>query len=576
MAYVNEAESVANSITFSVNLLHKVSTELDFLKKVDEKQIYYEPDVIECAVYRYEKLWLPMLLARGEEGWKLKPPLDVHWVWHVHMLSPKEYASDCMKLFKTVFGHGLGSKKTSAEKLWEDTYPDEPFEITREQVEDRSVLWSAHHSELRYNILEAAQRQKVFYYQVSLPHYRNAQFLQEAMLRYKKYLALKSLNKDTFLVPCYDIDLIWHTHQVHPLEYAEDCQVILGFTLPHDDSVNDRNEGSKLNNSYQVTIDLWKSNFKASFTKPGAMYRGAPPDGKLFPLTADRVRQIKSFKRFDIKVRQLEIDSFTWPEPEDAQVIAYRAAYRHGRQHSRKEIYSQTWKLGEGTTSFKLDRPIFVSVCDFETHVIEVDISSAEKKGFLCCAKYQDIASLDGQTGLRLDNLEDGQTLGVSAKLKLFDEKRKSFVHSEVGARLSATCTLIKAEETRDTTLGILPGTFYDAVMPETVESMWGPVPMKRLPEGDENKCKAVVHRYLLYHLLVVRFSTRSVKYSIIRENGAKEMSVYVIHSLPTMMSVVQIFVEEKMSMVCHLVSADTIGYEETLGLNTQVTISLT
>ncbi len=45
---------------------------------------------------------------------------------------------------------------------------------------------------------------------------------------------------------------------------------------------------------------------------------------------------------------------------------------------------------------------------------------------------------------------------------------------------------------------GILPGTFYDAVMPETVESMWGPVPLKTLPEGTTNDCKAITHRYAI------------------------------------------------------------------------------
>ena len=39
-------------------------------------------------------------------------------------------------------------------------------------------------------------------------------FLEEALIRYKRYLCLKILNKATFLVPCYDIDLMWHAHQV--------------------------------------------------------------------------------------------------------------------------------------------------------------------------------------------------------------------------------------------------------------------------------------------------------------------------------------------------------------------------
>ncbi len=50
--------------------------------------------------------------------------------------------------------------------------------------------------------------------QVSLPHYRTTKFLVRALQRYQMFLRLKKLYPEEFLVPCYDIDLIWHTHQV--------------------------------------------------------------------------------------------------------------------------------------------------------------------------------------------------------------------------------------------------------------------------------------------------------------------------------------------------------------------------
>ena len=49
--------------------------------------------------------------------------------------------------------------------------------------------------------------------------------------------------------------------KVHPLQYATDCEAILGYMLPHDDSVNDRSEGSKLNNAHAITVKLWKDAF---------------------------------------------------------------------------------------------------------------------------------------------------------------------------------------------------------------------------------------------------------------------------------------------------------------------------
>lgn len=34
------------------------------------------------------------------------------------------------------------------------------------------------------------------------------------------------------------------------------------------------------------------------------------------------------------------------------------------------------------------------------------------------------------------------------------------------------------------------------AIMPETIESMWGPVYLPRLPEGVDNTCHVAEHRY--------------------------------------------------------------------------------
>ena len=62
-----------------------------------------------------------------------------------------------------------------------------------------------------------------------------------------------------FIVPCYDIDLMWHTHQLFPLKYKEDMERILGKIFNHDDSVNDRSEGSRLNNADRLTrqVSSW-------------------------------------------------------------------------------------------------------------------------------------------------------------------------------------------------------------------------------------------------------------------------------------------------------------------------------
>ena len=44
--------------------------------------------------------------------------------------------------------------------------------------------------------------------------------------------------------------------------------------------------------------------------------------------------------------------------------------------------------------------------------------------------------------------------------------------------------------EPKDQVFSIMPGTFYDCVIPETVASLWGPIPLERLPEAVDNSCR--------------------------------------------------------------------------------------
>ena len=66
-------------------------------------------------------------------------------------------------------------------------------------------------------------------------------------------------------------------------------------------------------------------------------------------------------------------------------------------------------------------------------------------------------------------------------------------------------------------------GTFYDVITPETVKDLWGPVPLERMPEGLDSTCIAATHY-------------------IVTGKGDKRMSVCLIHSLPLVLSAVQVY----------------------------------
>ena len=104
--------------------------------------------------------------------------------------------------------------------------------------------------------------------------------------------------------------------------------------------------------------------------------------------------------------------------------------------------------------------------------------------------------------------------------------------------------------EAWDTVFSIQPGAFYDCIMPETVRPLWGPIPLESLPPGVDNTCRAVTH-------------------SIVSGVDEKKMSVYLIHSLPLLLSAVQVFVGSEMAVVGHTVGPDTIGEIAALELDT-------
>ena len=70
--------------------MKKALYELDFLQLIDQnRHLYYNEDFIKYSLIRYEKYWMPFLTENSsqiEDDLQFLPPLDIHWVWHVHML----------------------------------------------------------------------------------------------------------------------------------------------------------------------------------------------------------------------------------------------------------------------------------------------------------------------------------------------------------------------------------------------------------------------------------------------------------------------------------------------------------
>ena len=189
-----------------LDLVQGAKNLLDFLALVDEHRSLFSDPVLKNAIRRYEHLWLPLIAhqQRMRRRTNLAAPLDIAWVWHVHMLAPHHYEKDCDKIVSGLVYHypvTLRQQQAGlqrAKRVWEKRYPLEPFEINLDK--DPCPVPETCSSRIEYNLEEACQRQSKFYYQISLPHYRDNRFLKDAVDRYITHLRLKQNNPDVFLV----------------------------------------------------------------------------------------------------------------------------------------------------------------------------------------------------------------------------------------------------------------------------------------------------------------------------------------------------------------------------------------
>ncbi|CAH9086841.1 unnamed protein product [Cuscuta epithymum] len=281
----------AQNIVISVDLVAAAKQQLDFLAAVDRNRWLYEGPALLEAINRYNSCWLPLLAKHSETPFFKGPlvvPLDCEWIWHCHRLNPVRYKSDCKSLYGTVLDNHnvvssiIGTPKGETEKVWKQLYPTEPYELDLPRaLSSEPSKRSEHIKYSSYDLVSAVKRQSPFFYQVSRPHMYSEMYLVAAIARYKGFLHLIRRNKEKsircFCVPTYDIDLIWHTHQLHPVSYCKDLLKLLGKVLEHDDTDSDRTKGNKLETGFSSTTKHWEETYGCRYWRAGAMYRGNEP-----------------------------------------------------------------------------------------------------------------------------------------------------------------------------------------------------------------------------------------------------------------------------------------------------------
>lgn len=266
-----------SEFTNNFNLVEQTLNYIDFLKLIDNSKIIYEENILSRAVYRYETLWIPFCLtisySIGENCSKIFPPLDVGWVWHCHILS-SQYLKDLKINFGKIIDHRctnineIAQKQFFTKNLWQK-FTKVDFEYGNENSVDSKFY--RFHSKFSLNFHEECRKQKNFFYQVSLPHFKCSKFIQNSLDKYKKFLLLMKNYSDKQLVPCYAINVIWCAHKLNPSVFYSDMKKILSskskiFLNCFDQLMTDSS-----------TCELWSQVYNEEMACFGSVYRGMDP-----------------------------------------------------------------------------------------------------------------------------------------------------------------------------------------------------------------------------------------------------------------------------------------------------------
>ncbi|TGZ69264.1 hypothetical protein CRM22_003830 [Opisthorchis felineus] len=319
----------------------------------------------EMAQYRYTFYWLPLA---AEYKLTSGAPLDVYWVWIAHMLDPVVYRQDCQRMFGNLVEHRLSSSKKEkqitdkARAMWQSHHPKEPFDfdpkrtgyvkiLDKTQCNGRPVQYGTKISDGVASVMKCHPH---FFYQVSLPHYQEVDFLERAERRYKMFLHLKKVQhhihqgftsvpneKNTnfqsnslhctssnFHERCtnlhylpFDIELCWRAHILHPRIYARNTSCLIGQLLPHTCSVYQNcmltylveNKHTFRSNSTENSDkrmvpgldELWSACFpEEPLARPGSTDRGMGSRNQLTCLTTSDVYKMAT-KAAQVTINQV-------------------------------------------------------------------------------------------------------------------------------------------------------------------------------------------------------------------------------------------------------------------------------
>jgi hypothetical protein len=129
------------------------------------------------------------------------------------------------KIRGTVFEERHARERTAG--IWRDKYLREPYELEPALLSSADSY--ARHSHLATRIVElSTEHTPALVYQFTLPHYRDREFREAAVERYRRFLHVWRKNvTDLQLSVPYDVLLTWRVHCMYPVEFDANMAAIL-------------------------------------------------------------------------------------------------------------------------------------------------------------------------------------------------------------------------------------------------------------------------------------------------------------------------------------------------------------
>ena len=531
-----EHKEKASHLQISVNdIIEQLQYHIQFLQEVDDKPELKTKEYWKLAAFRYEKYWLPLVSKYSKPN--LVAPLDVEWMWHCHLLAPVNYIQDCTKLVGKVINHKLRADwernvcQDRARQLWSQMYEDEPFDVvyTQELVKD-SLKMRNFRSCFSYDIIAASERQSNFFYNVSLPHYRDRLFLENALTRYKQFLYIKRHFPDAPLVPCYDIDLVWHTHMLNPIKYASDMTMIGGGLLHHDDTSTDTSVRSKLRIAGEMTVESWNSIFNERFKIAGTLNRGKSLKGHL--PGAEKAEVIRNEV---IEKGTININSLTVSGP---NLNKRKLDNMHLYVHKKHTVKSTLLEGNEAKLSTDYDGRCnarwLVRDLNFEAkenlkYPLSFELLGVRKRKLNCCIRRE------SQNIFKVNTDFDSSKFGDGSKNEyLFLCKQ---VNGDFAVQVNANVT----QKVTRIDLFLIEGNFSQVKTAEDVKSL--------LCDKTEE------HEIIPY----MKETCITAQHMLRNRHGDSNFSVRIFHCAPLMTSRIQVLCKARVVVTAELISIDQL-----------------